>query len=87
MKIIILGAGQVGVKWSLAYTGLGEAGNHLLEESGLEQRATRGMRFLATSLKHYVETGELLRLSSHRKLKVLGALIGAALGRRLRRPR
>jgi len=81
------GGGQTRVDWSLVYTGLGAAGNRLLDEAGLDQRMKRGLGFLATSLKHYVETGELFRLSGHQKLKVVGSLIGAALGRHLRRQR
>ena len=85
IRMTDLGGGQTRVRWSLAYVGLGEAGNRLLNEAGLDQRMKRGLRFLATSLKHYVETGELYRLSGHRKLKIAGSLIGAALGRHLRR--
>ena len=85
LRMTDLGGGRTRVAWDLAYTGLGEAGNRLIEEAGLDRRMKRGLEFLATALKHYVETGELYRLSSRQRLKVAGSLIGAALGRHFRR--
>jgi hypothetical protein len=79
-----LGGGQTRVHWSLMYTGLGEKGSRLIAEPGLESRMTRGLSFLANALKHYVETGEMYRLSTHRKLRIVASLIGASLGRHLR---
>ena len=80
-----LGQGQTRVNWSLVYTGLSPRGDRIISEPGLEQRAENVLRYLATSLKHYVETGTMYRLSSHRKLRIAVSLIGAALGRHFRR--
>ncbi len=85
LRMTDLGGGQTRVSWNLSYTGLGEAGNRLIGEAELDKRMKRGLGFLATALKHYVETGELFRLSSRQRLKVAGSLIGAALGRHFRR--
>lgn len=53
-----LGDGRTRVKWSLVYTGLGAEGNSIIGEPGLGVRMKKGLSFIATSLKHYVETGE-----------------------------
>ena len=80
-----LGAGMVRVAWRLVFTGLGQEGDAILGEPGMVARMTRGLTFLGTSLKHYVETGSLYRLSSRIKMKIAASLVGAALGRHLRR--
>jgi hypothetical protein len=80
-----LGKGQTRVDWSITYTSLGPEGSRIIGESDLDKRMTNALSYLATSLKHYVETGSLYRLSSHRKLRVAASLIGAALGRHFRR--
>jgi len=79
-----LGGGQTRVLWSLVYTGLGLEGSRIIGESGFDERMKRALSFLATSLKHYVETGSVYRLSSQRKVRLAASLIGAALGRHFR---
>jgi len=79
-----LGGGQTRVHWSLIYTGLGRDGSRIIGESGFDERMKRVLSFLATSLKHYVETGSIYRLSSQRKVQIAASLIGAALGRHFR---
>jgi hypothetical protein len=87
VRMTDLGEGQTRTTWRLGYTALGHEGNRILGEPGMEARMKRGLRFITTSLKHYVETGKIYRLSGQRKLQVAAALIGAALGRHLRRLR
>jgi hypothetical protein len=80
-----IGAGQVRATWSLVYTGLSPRGSSLLGEPGLEGRVKNLTDFIATSLKTYVETGSVFRVSSKQKLRIAASLIGAALGRHFRR--
>jgi hypothetical protein len=80
-----LGGGQTRVNWSLSYTALGQEGRRILSESGMAKRMKRGLSFLATSLKHYTETGSIYRLSGQLKVRIAASLIGAALGRHFRR--
>ena len=87
LQMTDLGDGRIRVTWSLVYTGLGPDGDRLLGESGMEGRMKRALGFLATCLTQYVETGTMYRLSSGRKLRLVGSLIGATLGRHLRRRR
>jgi len=78
-----LGNGRIRVSWSLTYTGLGPEGDALLGEAGVSGRMGQVLAFIAASLKQYMETGTVFKLSTHRKLRVAGSLIGAALGRHL----
>jgi len=82
-----LGGGQTRVNWSLIYSGLSERGNRIIGEQGMDGRMKEALGFLATALKHYVETGDIFRVPSRRKLQVGASLIGAALGRHFRRQR
>ena len=82
-----LGGGQTRVNWSLFYTGLGQEGSRIVGEPGMDERMEQGLSFLATALKHYVETGDIFRVPSRRKLQLAASLIGASLGRHLRRQR
>jgi hypothetical protein len=84
VRMTDLGGGQTRIHWRLVLTGLGEEGSRILAEPGLDLRMKRGLSFIATSIKHYVETGAIYRLSSRRKVKIVTSLIGASLGRHLR---
>jgi hypothetical protein len=79
-----LGGGQTRIHWHLTLTGLGEEGNQIMAEPGLDRRVKRGLSFIATSIKHYVETGAIYRLSGQLKVKIVASLIGASLGRHFR---
>jgi hypothetical protein len=48
--------------WRLTYTALNEEGNDIADES-LEGRMSLMLSFLGNSAKHYLETGEMLRMS------------------------
>jgi hypothetical protein len=80
-----LGEGQTRVTWSLIYTGLGSEGNRIISEPGFDRRMHDVLSFLATSLKHYVETGSIYRLSTWRKVQIAISLIKASLSRHIRR--
>ena len=80
-----LGGVQTGVNWRLIYTGLGQEGSRIIGEPGLDRRMLNGLSFLATALKHYVETGSIYRLSSWRKVRLAASLVGASLSRHFRR--
>jgi hypothetical protein len=82
-----LGGGQTRVTWSLIYTGLSEQGSRIIGELGMAGRMKGALGFLATAMKHYVETGDIFRVPSRRKLQVAASLIGAALGRHFHRQR
>jgi len=47
--------------WCLTYTSLNEQGNRLAD-SGLKDRMTGMLRFLAESAKYYLETGRMLKV-------------------------
>ncbi len=79
-----LGGGQVQVNWKLRYSSLGAEGSCIIGESGLAMRMKRGLSFIATSLRHYVETGSIFRLSGKVKMRLAASLIGATLGRHFR---
>jgi len=82
-----LGDGQTRFILSLISSGMGEEGSRILGEPGMEERMERGLRFIATSMKHYVETGSLYRLAGQMKVKIAASLAGACLGRHFRRLR
>ena len=48
--------------WRLTYTALNEEGNDIADES-LKDRMLFMLTFLGRSAKHYLETGEMLRMS------------------------
>jgi hypothetical protein len=48
--------------WRLTYTALNEEGNDIADES-LGQRMSFMLGFLGRSAKHYLETGEMLRMA------------------------
>jgi hypothetical protein len=48
--------------WGLTYTALNEEGNTLADES-LQDRMIGMLNFLGESSKHYLETGEMLRVT------------------------
>ncbi len=54
---------------------------------GFSERMLNTLRFLAISMKCYVETGTIYRLPKTRKAEIAAALIGAAIGRHFRRRR
>jgi hypothetical protein len=82
-----LGGGQTRICWSLVYTGLSPEGSRIIAEPGLDGRMEQMLDFLATSLKRYVESGTIYRLPGQRKLRLAASLVGAALGRHVRRRR
>ena len=84
IRMADLGDGQTRVRWRLTYTGLGPEGNRIVREPALSTRMRQALAFLAASMKHYVETGSVYRLSGKRKLRLAASLIRAALGRRWR---
>jgi hypothetical protein len=79
-----LGGGQTRVHWRLSYTGLGAEGNRLIGEPGLDLRMKMGLSFLATALKHYVESGSIYRFTIWRKLRLAASLVGASVSRYFR---
>jgi len=56
------GDGGSTVTWRLTFTALNEEGNDIADDS-LEQRMSLMLVFLGRSAKHYLETGEMLRMS------------------------
>ncbi|MFC1705618.1 hypothetical protein ACFL59_02205 [Planctomycetota bacterium] len=87
VSMVAEGGGRTRVSWSLIYTGLRPECSQVIGESGFSERVERVLSFLAASLKHYVETGSCLRVTTRRKLQLAVSLIGASLGRHFRRRR
>lgn len=85
VEMSAVGNGSTEVRWSIAYVGLNERGNRMVLEQGLETRALGMLRFIASSLKLHCETGRVFRLPARRKVKIALSLVGAALGRHVRR--
>jgi len=73
------------MRWSLIHTGLSEEGNRIIRERGFETRVANMLRFIATSAKHYIETGEILRLPATRKARLALSLLRAFVAQQVRR--
>lgn len=82
-----LGDGQTRMRWNLTYSGLSDKGNMILAEPGFDQRISGMLDLLARSARNYIETGNKYRLPSRRRARVLISVIGAAVGRHVRRRR
>ncbi len=82
-----IGEGQVRANFSLIYNGLTSDGNRIINESDFEQRMKRVLAFLATSMKQYVETRTVFSVPLKRKMQTVASLIGASLGRHIRKRR
>ena len=82
-----LGDGRTRLRWDLTCAGLTDEGQRIVSEPGFAERMRGMLELLARSARHYVETGRKYRLPASRQLRVLLSLIGAAIGRHLRRVR
>lgn len=77
--------GNSRMRFALTDTGLTEEGNRIISESGFEARVANMLRFLASSAKHYIETGKIVRLPTKRKAKLALSLLGAVVAQHVRR--
>lgn len=73
------------LRWALMDTGLCEKGNRIISARNFETRATNMLRFIANSIKHYVATGEILRLPATRKARLALLLLRAVVAQQVRR--
>jgi hypothetical protein len=79
------GDGSSRMRFALTDIGLTEEGNRIILESGFEARVANMLRFIASSARHYTETGEILRLPAKRKAKLALSLLSAAVAQHVRR--
>jgi len=77
--------GSSRMRLALTDTGLTEEGNRIILENGFEARVANMLRFIASSARHYTETGEILRLPAKRKAKLALSLLSAAVAQHVRR--
>jgi hypothetical protein len=56
------GDGNANANWNLTFTALNENGNRLADDA-LIDRMTAKLQFLGESAKHYLETGNMLKIS------------------------
>lgn len=84
LEVDALGNGNSRMRWALMDTGLNERGNQIILENGFETRIANMLRFISHSARHYMETGEILRLPARRKARLALLLVIAAVARRVR---
>lgn len=85
LEVDAIGNGNSRMRWALMDTGLNEQGNQIILESGFETRIANMLRFLANSAKHFMETGEILRLPARRKARLALLLVIAVVAQRVRK--
>jgi hypothetical protein len=85
LEVDAIGDGNSRMRWALMDTGLSEEGNRIIIENGFEARVANMLRFIASSARHYTETGEILRLPARRKAKLALSLLSAAVAQHVRR--
>jgi hypothetical protein len=85
LEVDAIGDGTSRMRWALTYTGLNEEGNRIILERGCEARVANMLRFLSTSAKHFMESGDILRLPARRKARLALSLLNAVVGRHVGR--
>lgn len=85
LEVDAIGDGNSRMRWALTHTGLTEEGNRIIIGNGFEARVANMLRFIASSAKHYIETGEILRLPVRRKAKLALSLLSAVVAQQVGR--
>ncbi|MCP5269106.1 MAG: hypothetical protein H6943_08740 [Zoogloeaceae bacterium] len=85
LEVDAIGNGSSRLRWTLTYTGLNEGGNRIILESGFETRVANMLRFIANSAKHFMQTGDILRLPVSRKARLALSLLFSVVAKRFRK--
>lgn len=85
LEVDAIGDGNSRMRWALMDTGLNEEGNRIILDSGFETRVANMLRFISNSAKHFMETGDILRLPTRRKAKLVLSLLSAVVAQQVGR--